>query len=326
MSYWSEKVSIRNLCVPRFMSAPLDGITDSPFRTLIRGFSTQELLYTEMRHAATVAHDNGRLKTLCFSATENPINFQLAANHPTFIEKACEKIIAHGVASIDLNAGCPANNVVKSGGGSSLMADLPRFKTIVTTIRNCIPNHPFTVKIRAGFKVINALEVAQMLQDCGADAIAIHPRLQTQRSEGRPNYTLAGEIKKILSIPVFISGDIVDWPTAKAVYEQTGVDGFLIGRAIWSRPWKLRELREHSLGNPFSVSHSDMLTYALKHLDMMLNYYGPDGLLRFRRHLPFYLRELPRASELRNNLITNRSEHEVKKQLQNILQSCHEAI
>lgn len=321
MNYWLEKVSIRGLSVPRFMGAPLDGITDSPFRTLVREFSSDELLYSEMRHVATIAHDDGKLKTLCFSDVERPINFQLAANQTTFIAQACEKVVARGVDSIDLNAGCPANNVVKSGGGSALMADLPRLKQIVETIRRCVPDLPFTVKIRAGFKEVNALEVAQMLQDCGVDAIAIHPRLQTQRFEGRPDYALAGAIKKTLSIPVFISGGIVNWPLAQMVHEQTGVDGFLIGRGIWGKPWKLKELHEQSQGRAFSVTTTMMLSYAIKHLDGMLAYYGPGGLLCFRKHLPFYLRGLPGATELRSHLITTKSEQEVRDRLLEVLQS-----
>jgi tRNA-dihydrouridine synthase B len=171
------------------------------------------------------------------------------------------------------------------------------------------------VKIRAGFKCKNAIDVAQLIQDCGADALAIHPRLQTQRFEGRPDYVLAAEVKKAVSIPVIISGGVVNWATAKMVYEMTGVDGFLIGRGIWSKPWKLLELKEHSQGRSYSVSNDIILRYAIKHLEYMIEYYGAKGLYNFRKHVPFYVRGVQAASHIREKLVTATTPEAVKEGL-----------
>lgn len=311
MHYWNEKIKIGNVAFPRFIGGPLDGITDSPFRKLVRDFSAQELLYSEMRHVGSVANEKGGMKALHFDIMERPLNFQFAANKIDFIEAACHKVLEKGVDMIDLNVGCPAQNVIGSGSGSALMADLPRLTAILKEFRRVVPV-PFTVKIRAGFKCQNAVEVAQLIQDCGADALAIHPRLQTQKFEGRPDYNLVAQVKKAVNIPVIVSGGIVNWATAKLVYEQTGVDGFLIGRGIWSRPWKLRELQEHSHGNPYQVFISDVMNYALKHLDNMVAYYGAHGLYAFRKHVPFYIRGLPQASLVRQKLVTSTSVEQVK--------------
>jgi tRNA-dihydrouridine synthase B len=314
MSFWHEKITIKNLSFPRFIGGPLDGITDSPFRKLVREFSKDELLYSEMRHVGCVANEKGGVKALEFEQMERPLNFQFAANKIDFIERAVVKVLDRGVDMIDLNIGCPANNVIGSGSGSALMADLPRLTLIVKEFRRVIPAHmPFTVKIRAGFKCKNALEVAQLLQDCGADALAIHPRLQTQKFEGRPDYELVAEVKKALSIPVIVSGGIVNWATARMVYEQTGVDGFLIGRGIWAKPWKLQELRAHSQGEPYLVTMPLVIEYALKHLDFMLAYYGAHGLFVFRKHIPFYIRGLPDASLMRQKLVTSTSVDQVRE-------------
>src|SRR5438034_10375978 len=97
-------------------------------------------------------------------------------------------------------------------------------KEIVTLFRKVLPC-PFTVKIRAGFKEVNAIEVAKLLEGCGVDALAIHPRTRTQMFDGRPDYTLAAQVKQAVKIPVIISGGVVNWATAELVYEQTGVDG-----------------------------------------------------------------------------------------------------
>ena len=123
MNYWNGSVKIGNLLFPRFMGGPLDGITDSPFRKIVRQFSQKELLYTEMRHVACVANDKGQAKTLEFSQLERPLNYQVAANKVDFIQKACELIQQAGVDVLDLNIGCPARAVVNSGSGSFLMSD-----------------------------------------------------------------------------------------------------------------------------------------------------------------------------------------------------------
>ena len=311
MNYWQEKIKIGTLEFPRFIGGPLDGITDSPFRKLVRDFSKDELLYTEMRHVGAVSSERGGLKALEFDQLERPLSFQLAANKLEFIAPACQKVLQKGVDIIDLNVGCPASNVIGSGSGSALMADLPRLTLILKEFRKEVPI-PFTVKIRAGFKCQNALDVAKLIQDCGADALAIHPRLQTQKFEGRPDYQLVAAVKKAVSIPVIVSGGVINWATARLVYEQTGVDGFLIGRGIWSKPWKLHEMREHSLGNQYQISMAQTLAYALKHLEYMLAYYGPHGLYNFRKHIPFYIKGLPDASFLRQKLVTSTSVDQLK--------------
>ncbi len=317
MSYWTEKVKIGNHAYPRFIGGPLDGITDSPFRTLVRHFSKEELLFTEMRHVSCVAHDKSGLKALHFSQDERPLNYQIAACAEKDIDLACEKIIAQGVDLVDLNVGCPAKNVIKSGSGSALMADLPRLKIVLDRLRERLPV-PFTVKIRAGFKQKNALDVAKLIEDCGAAAITIHPRLRDEMFAGRPDYALAAAVKKSLSIPVLLSGNVINWATAKMAYEQTGVDGYMIGRGMWSKPWKLHELKMHSQGMPFSVDKQMVFKYALLHLEMLENYYGNKGFYCFRKHLPFYLRGIPDATLVRNDLVLSHSSLYVKEQLQAI--------
>ncbi len=320
MSYWQSKFKIGNNSYSRFIGGPLDGITDSPFRKLVREFSPENLQYSEMRHVACVAHDKGGTKALVFDQMERPLNYQVAANDITYIAKACEKILAVGVDAVDLNVGCPAKNVVRSGGGSSLMADPARLKLILLELRRCLPNVAFTVKIRAGYKEKNAIDIAKLIQDCGADALAIHPRLQTEHFAGRPDYTIAAQVKQALSIPVIFSGDVVNFKMAKMTYEATGVDAFLIGRGIWGKPWKLLELEKHANGEPFSVDLQTMMHFAIRHLDLMVDYYGEAGVYNFRKHLPFYLKGFEDALNLRKKLVVEKSAETVKNNLVMILE------
>jgi tRNA-dihydrouridine synthase B len=314
MNYWQEKITIGSLPFPRFIGGPLDGITDAPFRKLVRQFSASELLYTEMRHVGCVANDKTGRFSLDFDQMERPLSYQISANGLEFIEAAIDKILAKGVDIVDLNIGCPAKNVIRSGSGSALMADLPRLEKILKLLRSRLPI-PFTVKMRAGFKEKNGVTVAKLIQDCGADALAVHPRLQTEFFLGRPDYALVAEVKKAVTIPVIVSGNVVNWKTAQLVYEQTGVDGYLIGRGIWAKPWKLFEMQEHSEGKPYEITTSLLFSVALQHLELMLSHYGPRGLYNFRKHLPFYLRGLPTAAALRKTLVVSESVDEVKSAL-----------
>lgn len=317
MNYWQSRFSLGNLSFPRFIGGPLDGITDSPFRQLIRHFSTDELLYTEMRHVGTIAHDPlGR--ALKFKSIERPLSFQIAANSVGPISIACEKIMQVGVDIIDLNVGCPAKNVVRSGSGSALMADPVKLKAILQTLRAAV-SIPITIKIRAGFKEVNAVDIALLAQDCGADALAIHPRLQTQFFTGQPDYALAAQVKKALSIPVLLSGNVVNWATARAAYEATGVDGFLIGRALWARPWKLAELAAHSQANTWEQSQALSISMALQHLDGLIAYYGDQGLYHFRKHLSFYVRGATHAKQVRSQAIQSESVDQVRSMLSSLI-------
>jgi tRNA-dihydrouridine synthase B len=319
-TYWQQTVSIGPYTFPRFIGAPLDSITDSPFRQLVRQFSTDELLYTEMRHVGSIAADKEGFRTVRFEQWERPLNYQIAANSADYIDAAIDRILAAGVDMIDLNVGCPARNVIGSGCGSALMADLPRLELILKTLRKKV-SIPLTVKIRAGFKECNAVEVALLAQDCGVDALAIHPRLQTQKFEGRPDYTVAARVKKGLQIPVLLSGNVVNWPTARMAYEATGVDGFLIGRGLWGRPWKLKEMREHSHGRAYAITRKEMLSCALDHLRRMIGYYGPKGLFAFRKHISFYIAGMQGAGDIRAQLVLLECAERVEACLQGLYAS-----
>lgn len=302
-TYWHHTVSVGSYNFPRFIGAPLDSITDSPFRQLVRQFSTAELLYTEMRHVGSIAADKDGRRTTRFEQWERPLNYQIAANAVDYIDAAIDRIIAARVDIVDLNVGCPARNVIGSGSGSALMADIPRLTRILKHLRSKL-SMPFTIKIRAGFKECNAVAIAQLAQDCGVDALAIHPRLQTQKFEGRPDYAVAAAVKQALQIPVFLSGNIVNWATARMAYETTGVDGFLIGRGLWGKPWKLKELYEHSQGRHYTINRKEILACAIDHLQRMLAYYGPQGLFAFRKHVPFYIAGMQSAGDIRTRLVT----------------------
>ncbi len=314
--FWEQKINLGGgLIVPRFMAAPLDGVTDSPLRRLIRDFSPEELLMTEMRHVGCVANQKDG-KSLQYDISEHPLAFQVSANHETFIPETTEKVVAAGFKMLNLNCGCPARCVIKSGSGSALMADLERLKMLIRCFHKALAGRiPFTIKIRAGFKERNAVDVAKLAEDEGVTCIMIHPRTQPEGFVSRLDNDLVKRVKEAVKIPIIYSGNINNFKRAEKTHEQTGVDGFMIGRALWGAPWKMREIIEEMRGNSFEISTSTAIAYALRHFMYTLDYYGSHGFNHFKKQLPQYIRSVQGAAELRKDLLLSKSKDEMESRL-----------
>lgn len=301
------------------MSAPIDGVLDSPARQMIRTFSKNELLFGEMRHIACVANEKTGL-AVKFSPVEQPLAFQVSAHDTNFLEKAVEKIIAHKFISINLNAGCPAKNVIKSGSGSALMAKPDVLKTVLTALYQAIAGRvPLTIKIRAGFREKNALEIAQLAQDCGVQEVIIHPRTQPAGFSGPLDFNLVKAIKKALTIPVTFSGEVQSYKDAQATYEKTGVERFMVGRALWGAPWKLHEISCEAHGKMFEITTKEIIRLAIEHLTLNFEFYGPHGVQSFKSHLARYIKGVPNAGAIRRTLLTITDYQEMKKELEKLL-------
>lgn len=318
-SFWQQKITLAGRQVPRFMTAPLDGITDSPMRQVIRGFSPEILMFAEMRHVDTVANEASG-KSLRYHPCEQPLVFQFSANRTPFIGKAVERVLAAGFTAFNLNAACPAPAVVRSGSGSALMADIPKLKEIIEELQRTIAGRaPLSLKIRAGFKLKNAYDVALLAQDLGCEAIIIHPRTQPERFAARLDYDLVASIKKALTIPVVFSGNITKFEVAERVRDLTGCDGFMVGRALWGSPWKLKEITEAAAGNAFTIDRTAIFACLIKHLDLNCEFYGQHGYAHFKKHLAHYIKAFPNASQWRTTLLRTQSEEEMRMQFAALL-------
>jgi tRNA-dihydrouridine synthase B len=319
-SFWFEKIRFGSLEVPRFMVAPLDGITDSPLRRLIRDFSVTELMFTEMRHVSCVCYERGE-PSLRYQQVEQPLAFQFSANRLDLIDEAVEKVIAKGFVMINLNCGCPAPAVIKSGSGSALMADKDRLTLLIKQFIKAINGRiPFTIKIRAGFKERNAVDIAKLAQDLGVDGLIIHPRTQPEGFASRLDYDLTAKVKAAVNIPLIFSGNINRFEQAEKVYAMTGVDGFMIGRALWGAPWKMREMTDAAAGKVFSVDTKTSLDYCIRHLDLNMEHYGSRGFSHFKKQIPQYIRTVQGASEWRAKLLRTQNEAEMRVMLDMIVQ------
>lgn len=321
MSFWDETINIGGLEVPRIMGAPLDGITDSPMRQLIRRFSPTELLFSEMRHVALVAHQKTGM-ALKYEKVEHPIAYQFSANSTRFIDIAVNKVIDAGFDMINLNLGCPARCVVSSGSGSALMAKPDLLATIIDEFMRCIDGRvPFNVKIRAGFKEKNAVEIAQLAEKLGSSCLIIHPRTQPERFTGLPDVNLVAEVKAAINIPVIFSGNINSFARAQKMRERCNIDGVMIGRALWGCPWKMDEIRKQEHNQTYTVSLPESVEYAIEHLKLVIDHYGKERFYPFKKQLPIYLKFMPGAAQVRQELLRIKCADEMLAKLEELHQS-----
>jgi tRNA-dihydrouridine synthase B len=323
-NFWHEKIKVGNISFPRIMAAPLDGITDSPLRQLIREFSPETLLFGEMRHVACVANAKDNV-SLTFEPNEHPIAYQVSANRLEYIEKAIEKIIEHKFDMFNLNAGCPSKTVTKSGSGSALMADPERLKTLLLQMKQALAGRiPLTLKMRAGFKEVNGLEIAAIAEEVGVEMLIIHPRTAPGGFTSPLNYELVKQIKEMVSMPVIFSGNVNSFTRAQKMHELTGIDGVMVGRALWGCPWKIAEMEAERDSKPFFISSETSMQYALKHLELNQHAYKNHGFIHFKKQVCQYLKGITNAAEMRAQLLRSQSHDAMKEILLNILQKTKE--
>ena len=219
---------------PLFL-APLSGITDYPFRKLAREFGCG-LVFTEMVSAEGLLRKGKPF--LKMGEDEHPVSAQLSGSTPEALAQAAEMAEAGGADAIDLNMGCPSRKVTDTGAGADLMRFPEKIERILREVRRSI-RCPFTIKIRSGWDDhhINALEISRIAEDCGVDAITIHPRTRAQWFHGRADWKLIGEVKRAVRIPVIGNGDVTTPYLVERMLEETGCDGVMIGKGALGNPW-----------------------------------------------------------------------------------------
>ncbi len=283
--------------------APLAGISDLPFRTIVRRFGCG-LCYSEMVSADGIVR--GQRKTLDILRSgpgDRPLIAQIFGSDPGVLAAAAAIIEERGLAdAVDINMGCPVKPVIRRGAGAALMRDPERVRLIVREARRSILI-PLTVKIRSGWspKEKNALEIARIAEGEGADAIAVHPRTASQGFGGRSDWSVIAEVKKALKIPVIGNGDVEAPGDASALLGQTGCDGIMIGRAALGNPWIFRNALRHLAGEGIELANLDDKRRVIeKHLEMSVGLYGEViGVKCFRKHLFWYTKGLRGSAAFR---------------------------
>lgn len=302
-----------------FILAPLAGYTDSPMRRLARRLGAA-MVWTEMVSAEGVVRESAKtFELLAFDPSERPIAFQLFGSRPESMARAAARVARLGPDVIDLNAGCPARKVVRSGSGAALMADLGLLRDIASAVVQAT-DLPVTAKIRSGWdeRSINAAEAARVLEEAGARAVSVHPRTRNQGFKGTSDWSVIGEVKRAVAIPVIGSGDVKTPEDAVAMLDRTGCDAVMIGRGAVGNPWIFARARELADGRPASPppSLADRIRLAVTHLDLMVREKGERrGVREMRKHIVAYLRGFPGASGLRAELVRMEDHERVRDRL-----------
>ena len=289
----------------RIFLAPMAGITDLPYRRLLKGFGAG-LVFTEMVSANGLIRAGRRTRELLRShPDERPLGIQLFGDDPEVLAAAAELIQEDGDL-LDLNLGCPVSKVVRSGAGSALLRDPRKVGRMVAAVRRAT-SLPLTVKIRSGWDAasVNYLEVGRIAADAGADAVTLHPRTRSQGFGGRADWEQIGRLKGALSVPVIGSGDIFCAADALEMARQTGCDAVMIGRGAYGNPWLLGEIGALFAGAPLPAppAAAARLATANRHLDLFLETFPErKAVLDMRKHLCWYSRGVPGAAQFRTRV------------------------
>jgi tRNA-dihydrouridine synthase B len=292
----SKKISFEK---PIYILAPLAGFTDLPFRSVVKKFGA-DLTVSEMLSSNALVHGSEKtMHMLRKSSNEDPYSVQIAGSSVDVIRDAVEILNDQdGIDVIDLNCGCPVPKVVGHGSGSSLLLNLPLMGNIIRTIKDTSNKSLTSVKIRLGFEEKNHIEIAKIVEDSGADFIAVHGRTRAGKFKAAVDYDAIREIKEAVSIPVIANGDIDSFEKAQWVLQHTGADGVMIGRGAVGAPWIFHQLKTGKKDIDEMIKHQIIM----EHFDKMVEFYGPRGVSMFRKHTHTYSKGYKGASVLRNEV------------------------
>ena len=302
-----------------YILAPMAGVTDLPFRLLCREQGAG-LLCMEMVSAKAIQYNNKNTKALLeIHPEERPVSLQLFGSEPDVISEIAKQIEELPFAILDINMGCPVPKIVRNGEGSALMKNPKLVHEIVSKTVKAIQK-PVTVKIRKGFDdtCINAVEIAKIIEDAGAAAVAVHGRTREQYYSGKADWDIIRQVKEAVSIPVIGNGDVVSGESALAMMEQTGCDGVMIGRGSQGNPWIFSELLEYEKTGvmPERLDREEIKNMILRHAKLQLEYKGEYlGIREMRKHVAWYTTGMPNSAKLRNEINAVESYEQLEKLL-----------
>ncbi len=282
--------------------APMSGITDYPLRQLARGMGCG-LVFTEMVSAEGLLRKGETL--LKIEKDDHPVSVQFFGSDPAVLGEAAARAETLGADAVDLNMGCPAKQVVKTGAGADLMRFPKKAGEILVEMRRRV-RIPLTIKIRSGWDEnhINAVEISRIAEDCGVDAVFFHPRTKAQAFHGQADWSLISEVKRAVHIPVIGNGDVTTRFLVKKMLEVAGCDGVMIGRGVLGNPWIFKPKGTGPFEEEGTISPGEKRRVIDLHFSLLQAHYGEKGaVIKIRKHLYWHTKGLPYCAPFHSKLL-----------------------
>lgn len=283
--------------------APMSGVSDRPFRRLVRRMGAGLVVSEMIASEAMVRSARRSFHMAEHGPEEQPMAVQLAGCEPRVMAEAARLNEDMGAAIIDINMGCPVKKVVNGHAGSALMRDLRNAAAIIAATVKSV-SIPVTLKMRLGWddRSRNAPELARIAEAEGIKLITVHGRTRAQMYGGQADWSAVAAVKQAVKLPVIVNGDIETCEQARTALAQSGADGVMIGRGSYGRPWFLSQVMAYlrNGGHVADPSVADQQAVVTEHYEAMLSHYGEDGGMRIaRKHVAWYSKGLPGSAEFR---------------------------